>query len=242
MDGSFFDSFEEGALRVRHSLLLRVLLRHQRLMSSSLSEAATRLRRAGGEGRDDSRRRWNQRRRQSRRTFLAKSPHALALAALCFLAFPVLSSAQPRPPSNNKIVTVPAGERVLEGVRFSNPSSADNLALIRFRDSLTGVVRDFFAVVFTSCWLASQERQRGLSFLPHTHSPRPASRNRASFFPSNPQRNKKQKTRAQSSTDDAAFRAVWTPRAPAPASACDPSRSRSPWPGVECVEELSTIT
>jgi hypothetical protein len=53
----------------------------------------------------------------------------------------LLASAQPRPPgNNNKVVTVAAGERILEGVRFSNPSSADNLALIKFRDGLTGVV------------------------------------------------------------------------------------------------------
>ena len=44
------------------------------------------------------------------------------------------------------------------------------------------------------------------------------------------------KKKKQSSTDDASFRAVWTPRAPAPTSACDPSRSRSPWPGVECAD------
>ena len=134
----------------------------------SLSEAAARLRRPGGDRRDDSRWRWKDRRRQrqSRRfTFASPSLGGDALAFACFflLAFsPLPSRAQPRPPSNNKIVTVPAGERVLEGLRISNPSSADNIALIKFRDGLTGVVRErfFFPVKLPGLPSLSAHRRR----------------------------------------------------------------------------------
>lgn len=126
--------------------MLRLPRVTQRMMPS-LAEADARLRRPGVNG-SDSRRRWKDRRRPSRQrrriTFSLGGDAPFTPAVLLALALsarlPLLASAQPRPPSNSKIVTVPAGERVLEGVRFSNPSSLDNLALIKFRDGLTGVV------------------------------------------------------------------------------------------------------
>jgi len=62
----------------------------------------------------------------------------------------VVVDAQPRPPG--KITSVAASERVLEGVKLSNPASSDNLALIKFRDGLQNVVRSC-----CFCYVLNQE-------------------------------------------------------------------------------------